>query len=55
MNMFTGEISLRDVFPYPLDLSAERKEMTHVFLQSVEKFMSEVNNPTKFVNLPNYS
>lgn len=49
MNLFRGQAVLSNVFPYPMNLNEERKEMLHMILQPTEKFLAEVNDPVKFV------
>uniref|UniRef100_F1L0V7 Very long-chain specific acyl-CoA dehydrogenase, mitochondrial n=1 Tax=Ascaris suum TaxID=6253 RepID=F1L0V7_ASCSU len=47
MNLFRGQAVLSNVFPYPMNLNEERKEMLHMILQPTEKFLAEVNDPVK--------
>lgn len=46
-NIFRGEIQPAQLFPYPLALDPEQIEYVAAFLDPVEKFFSEVNDPVK--------
>ncbi|KAK0412275.1 hypothetical protein QR680_006126 [Steinernema hermaphroditum] len=47
MNLFRGEANLKQVFPYPVNLNDERREMLSMILGGTEKFLEEVNDPVK--------
>lgn len=47
MNLFRGKAVTEQVFPYPLDLSDDRKEMLSMVLGPTEKFLAEINNVEK--------
>ncbi|CAK5069536.1 unnamed protein product [Meloidogyne enterolobii] len=47
MNLFLGKAVLGQVFPYPLNLDDERREMLQMVLAPTEKFLEEVNDPFK--------
>uniref|UniRef100_A0A0K0FB16 Very long-chain specific acyl-CoA dehydrogenase, mitochondrial n=1 Tax=Strongyloides venezuelensis TaxID=75913 RepID=A0A0K0FB16_STRVS len=43
-NLFRGKLCLDTTFPYPLNLSADRKEMLSMVLGPTENFLKNVNN-----------
>uniref|UniRef100_A0A0K0DXU5 Very long-chain specific acyl-CoA dehydrogenase, mitochondrial n=1 Tax=Strongyloides stercoralis TaxID=6248 RepID=A0A0K0DXU5_STRER len=43
-NLFRGKLNLETTFPYPLNLSADRKEMLSMVLGPTENFLKNVNN-----------
>lgn len=47
MNLFRGRANLSTVFPFPIDLSEERRETLQMILTPTEKFLQEVNNVDK--------
>jgi antitoxin component of RelBE/YafQ-DinJ toxin-antitoxin module len=47
MNLFLGKAAVSQVFPYPLKLDDERREMLQMVLAPTEKFLEEVNDPFK--------
>ncbi|KAI6196689.1 hypothetical protein M3Y94_01138400 [Aphelenchoides besseyi] len=47
MNLFRGRVVLDHVFPFPLNLSEERREMLKMLLDPTTKFLEEVNDPFK--------
>jgi hypothetical protein len=51
MNLFVGKASLEQVFPYPLELGQERREMLQMVMTPTNKFLEEINDPFKFVVL----
>ncbi|XP_055595023.1 very long-chain specific acyl-CoA dehydrogenase, mitochondrial [Uranotaenia lowii] len=46
-NIFRGEVQPVQVFPYPEALDAEQKEYIAAFVDPVNKFFEEVNDPVK--------
>lgn len=46
-NIFRGEVQPAEVFPYPEVLSDEQKEYISAFVDPVNKFFDEVNDPVK--------
>uniref|UniRef100_A0A915N771 Very long-chain specific acyl-CoA dehydrogenase, mitochondrial n=1 Tax=Meloidogyne javanica TaxID=6303 RepID=A0A915N771_MELJA len=51
MNLFLGKAVLGQVFPYPLNLDDERREMLQMVLAPTEKFLEEVNDPFKIAEI----
>ena len=53
MNLFLGKPALGQLFPYPLDsaLDEERRSMLQMVLPPIAKFLEEVNDPFKFVDI----
>jgi len=47
MNLFRGKTNIEQIFPYPLDLDSERREMLQMIIPPITKFLEEVNNPSK--------
>uniref|UniRef100_A0A8R1DFH5 Uncharacterized protein n=1 Tax=Caenorhabditis japonica TaxID=281687 RepID=A0A8R1DFH5_CAEJA len=47
MNLFRGKAVSEQVFPYPLKLDEERKEMLRMFSVPLVKMLQEINDPTK--------
>lgn len=47
MNLFRGRATYEQAFPYPVDLTDDRREMLQMILGPTEKFLSEVNDPVK--------
>ena len=47
MNLFRGKAAFDSVFPYPIDLSEERREFLNQVLEPTQKFLEEVNDPFK--------
>uniref|UniRef100_A0A0N5AJS3 Very long-chain specific acyl-CoA dehydrogenase, mitochondrial n=1 Tax=Syphacia muris TaxID=451379 RepID=A0A0N5AJS3_9BILA len=45
--LFIGQSDVKNIFPYPLNLSDEQKELLGVLLPSTEKFFTEINNPVE--------
>ncbi|CEF67376.1 Acyl-CoA oxidase/dehydrogenase, central domain and Acyl-CoA dehydrogenase/oxidase C-terminal domain and Acyl-CoA dehydrogenase/oxidase, N-terminal and middle domain and Acyl-CoA dehydrogenase/oxidase, N-terminal domain-containing protein [Strongyloides ratti] len=43
-NLFRGRLNLETTFPYPLNLTADRKEMLSMVLGPTENFLKNVNN-----------
>lgn len=48
MNLFRGRCNLEHVFPYPLNLTEDRRETLDMILGPTEKFLEEVNDPFKY-------
>uniref|UniRef100_A0A336M2Q0 Very long-chain specific acyl-CoA dehydrogenase, mitochondrial n=1 Tax=Culicoides sonorensis TaxID=179676 RepID=A0A336M2Q0_CULSO len=46
-NIFRGELQTAQLFPYPLALDAEQIEYVGAFVDPVNKFFEEVNDPVK--------
>ncbi|XP_063699024.1 very long-chain specific acyl-CoA dehydrogenase, mitochondrial [Culicoides brevitarsis] len=46
-NIFRGELQTAQLFPYPNTLNAEQIEYVAAFIDPVEKFFTEVNDPVK--------
>ncbi|XP_012252201.1 very long-chain specific acyl-CoA dehydrogenase, mitochondrial [Athalia rosae] len=47
MNIFRGQVQSNQLFPYPEPLSMEQRETLTMFIDPVQKFFEEVNNPAK--------
>ncbi|KAE9547377.1 hypothetical protein FO519_009411 [Halicephalobus sp. NKZ332] len=47
MNLFRGKANFEQAFPYPVDLTEDRKEMLQMVLGPTEKFLAEINDPVK--------
>jgi len=47
MNLFRGRVVLDQAFPFPLNLSEDRREMLQMVLPPIEKYLQEVNDPAK--------
>uniref|UniRef100_A0A914YJ17 Uncharacterized protein n=1 Tax=Panagrolaimus superbus TaxID=310955 RepID=A0A914YJ17_9BILA len=47
MNLFRGKAAFDSCFPYPIDLSEERREFLNQVLEPTQKFLEEVNDPFK--------
>lgn len=45
MNMFRGQQTLQQVFPYPMKLSDDQREMLQMVIAPTTKFLEEVNKP----------
>ncbi|KAH7722958.1 Protein ACDH-12 a [Aphelenchoides avenae] len=45
MNLFRGRATTEQIFPYPLELSEDRRETLQMILGPTEKFLEEVNDP----------
>ncbi|XP_014606877.1 PREDICTED: very long-chain specific acyl-CoA dehydrogenase, mitochondrial [Polistes canadensis] len=46
-NIFRGQLQINQVFPFPEPLNAEQTETIRMFLDPMEQFFEEVNNPAK--------
>ncbi|XP_015126147.1 very long-chain specific acyl-CoA dehydrogenase, mitochondrial [Diachasma alloeum] len=47
MNMFRGQAQVSQVFPFPKPLSPEQSDTLKMFVDPIEKFFEEVNDPVK--------
>ncbi|KAF7408451.1 hypothetical protein HZH66_002988 [Vespula vulgaris] len=46
-NIFRGQLQINQVFPFPEPLNAEQIETIRMFLDPMEKFFEEVNDPAR--------
>jgi alkylation response protein AidB-like acyl-CoA dehydrogenase len=47
MNLFRGRVVLDQAFPFPLNLSEDRREVLQMVLEPTRKYLEEVNDPFK--------
>jgi hypothetical protein len=47
MNLFRGRIVFDQAFPFPLNLSEDRRETLQMIIGPTEKYLEEVNDPFK--------
>lgn len=47
MNLFRGRVVLDQAFPYPMNLSEDRRETLKMVIEPTTKYLEEINDPFK--------